>query len=146
MKTIDLRDKLEGHVVLWAKGWYGNGHKDAYSRWNEIVREWSGMPRDHEMRPKDLLALVIETALKLEARPREIADMIARNFAIESGAPTSHHLGMEDRARIWDVIEAFVSAINIAVINDDGIQVKLPNLLPDMKYRYGLKDMHEVKR
>lgn len=140
MKIINLKDKLEGHVVLWTKGWYGNGHRDAYDRINDVWREWCGMPVGYEIGPKHLLRLLADTADILSIKQADVMDTFLRNVSQRNNRLSSYQVGNEDTAKVWDMVDAYAQNIACSAIKTETLTVDLPKLLPDTKYRYELKE------
>jgi hypothetical protein len=140
MKTIDLSSSLEGHVVLWCKGWYGNGRSDAFQRWNEVVTEWSGMPEGHQMHVKDMLALVARTAEAVGCQTRFVMENYARIVAEANDKLTSYHISIHSAAQVWDLVEAYSMEIASADVIGLSQTVKLPKLLPGVVKRHCLKE------
>jgi hypothetical protein len=137
MKMINLKDKFEGHIVLWAKNHYG---ERTLERLAEIQREWSGMPNDWNPHPKHVLGFIREAADTLGVNGRQVVDSVVHAFWMENNLPTTYHVGFDTQISLKALIMAYADAIQCAVVNDEKtIKVDLPKLLPDMKYKYELE-------
>jgi len=141
MKIIDLSKTLEGHLVLWSKGWYGLGltEKETYARLDEIIQEYTGLDSNHKPFIKDTLAMMMETAVLLGSSDQRIlANEIATNCAKTSEKLTSYHLTLEDKVSMLDLFHIYTTAIAVSEINGQQQQVLLPPLLFGLKAKYNL--------
>lgn len=141
MKTIDLskNESLEGHIVLWAKGWYGR-HPDMKKVLEEVLREYTGMADDYNWGPKSALDMLSRTADLLGIKGSAVTDSFLRQASYESDRLTSYHVGWESEITPMSLFYALMSEINIAVVNTEHIKVLLPDLLPGMKEKYRLTE------
>jgi len=136
VKTIDLSSKFEGHVVLWAKHHYG---ERTLERLYEMQREWSGMTDKWTPFPKDVLLLIRETADLLGINGRQVVESVTYKFWMDNERMTTYHVGMKDSITLESLIMAYANAIESARVRGEDLEVKLPNLLHDMKYKYELE-------
>jgi hypothetical protein len=136
MKTIDLTNKFEGHVVLWAKHHYG---ERTLERLYEMQREWSGMTDKWTPFPKDVLLLIREAADLLGINGRQVVESVTYKFWMDNDKMTTYHVGMKDSITLESLIMAYANAIESARVRGEDLEVKLPNLLHDMKYKYELE-------
>jgi hypothetical protein len=120
MKTIDLRGKFEGHVVLWSKNWYGD---TSLERLVEAWREWT-----NEL---------------LEVNSMRTLEAIMYAFWQRNERVSTYHVRLQDDISLHALILALSTAAAVATIRSDDFEVLLPQLLPDMKYKYELKDAGE---
>jgi hypothetical protein len=140
MKTIDLRGKFEGHVVLWSKNWYGD---TSLERLVEAWREWTGLAPTWEPHPKDLLTLIMRTNELLEVNSMRTLEAIMYAFWQRNERVSTYHVRLQDDISLHALILALSTAAAVATIRSDDFEVLLPQLLPDMKYKYELKDAGE---
>ena len=131
----DLREALEGHVTLWAKGWYGNTDGNAYVRLEEIVNEYCGM-NDHSLGVRHITEIVTSTYEVLGCNAKELMEAYLRTAADYSEAASSYHLKMFHITPVITLAGAMVSVI--ANTNTGARNILLPKLLPKLQETYKL--------
>jgi len=136
LKKIDLTNKLEGHIVLWAKNWYG---ERTIERLAEVQREWSGMPNDWTPHPKHVLQFLRETADALGINGRQVVECIIYKFWIDNNKPSTYHVTLTDKIELQALIQAYADAIVSAPIKTKEYDVVLPQLLHNIQYKYELE-------
>lgn len=152
MKTIiDASTDFSGHVILWAKGWYGGrskGGHPSYERLDEVLREWSGLSDDYTSGPKRMLTMVAEVAEELRVRWPGVMDEVTRQCSLhdKSSFKTSYHVGWNDQITQVDILNAISSSIGICKTNSENFVVRLPRILPGLKKKYDLEDLPEEWR
>ena len=138
MKTVDLSKSLTGHVVLWAKGWYSQGLPITLERLNEVMVEYSALPKNFQLGMKQATDLIAEAATEIGVTPKEIADSFLRRAA----TTTTY----TDKVTVQTFLWSMVGVIGAAYTNNSKIKVKLPALLPGMKKRYDLDSKGDRER
>lgn len=111
-ETLDLSDRMEGHVLLWAKHHYkrdkfgiGEGQLDFYDL-VRVQQKWSGMSDYWTPFFKDTLALLAHTADLVGIKHTEVMDSMLWNSGtrckkITYGLKADDHLTLEDMARAY---------------------------------------------
>jgi len=136
MKTVNLRNKLEGHIVLWAKNHYG---ERTLERLAEIQREWSGMPSDWTPHAKDVFRFVREAADAVGVSGNLAVEMVVSGLWHQNNLPTTYHVRPESKITLEGIIQAYATAIQISIVKSENFEVLLPSLLPNMQYKYELE-------
>lgn len=111
-ETIDLSEKMEGHVIMWAKGHYkrekfgiGEGGFDFYDL-VRVQREWSGLGEYWTPFFKDTLKLLVNTASIVGISHAEVLETFLwkagdRNKKITYALKADDHMTLEDIGRAY---------------------------------------------
>ena len=115
--TIDLSDRFEGHVVLWAKGHYGDITPAVLKK---VCCTYTGLTDDGALSATDLLRLVMLTSEMLRVSSTQVFQSVAQRSTGLSGSISLEELSM-----------AFADAIKNSRINPnwEGHVVLLPKPL-----------------
>ncbi len=129
MKTIDLRNSLEGHVVKWAKGHYDKLDLQTLAA---IQRAYCGLPDDWNPFCKDTARLLAETAEQIGVQSRSVIESLFHEvWQNEDNRRTlsTYQIDLGSRLRMRDVILAYVGPIQAAPVKNDHVEVLLPEKL-----------------
>lgn len=138
---IPFLNSLEGHIVLWAKGHYGNRTFD------EVVTAYTAWPGKHGEREK--CRIMMRALHESKQMPPYVMDALIESFffhaAIDCKKLTSYHVTEDDKVRTDCLTKALFQALRDMQINEiltdgsDDREIKrpivlLPDLIPDSAF------------
>src|ERR1051326_9156800 len=111
---IPYLNSLEGHVVLWAKGHYGERTFD------EVVTAYSGWPGKHGAREqcRIMMRALVESKQMLPSTMNAVTESFFYFGAIDAKKLTSYHVINEDLIKANCLSQALFQALRDMQVNE----------------------------